>query len=334
MPRLTQLDEVLFPVEEHPVFVSVPTESGERQILVPDKKAIVNEKTHLVLGVVSRGYRLVTNHDALEWAHQCCQTVFPETKRAEWGVMATDSPSTGSHCFIDLAHNSTALDFEFVPAKDRPDAFGPFIRVTNSYNGLRALAFDIGFFRKVCKNGLIFPSSIISFYFTHRQKDIGKEIKFDVARERLSKLRDSFNEYLGALRNCTVTHQEFEPLLREVLRIRKPKDMKPASPMAADWDVLSQHMSALCSRYRVELGENAYAVFNAITEFASDPPKNRCVHRVRHSYQKLVGKWMSQFSQECCKPGFVISDYLANLAKSNGNDKVAADGAGGTMSWQ
>ena len=30
-----------------------------------------------------------------------------------------------------------------------------FIRLTNSYNGLRAPAFDIGFHRKVCKNGLI-----------------------------------------------------------------------------------------------------------------------------------------------------------------------------------
>jgi len=157
MPRLTQVDDVLFPVEEHPVFVSVPTESGERRLSVPEKKAIVNKKTNRVLGVVSRGYRLVTNREALDWAYQCCQTAFPETKPGEWEVKATDAPGTAGHCFIDLVHNSAALDFQFVPAKDRPDAFGPFIRVTNSYNGLRALAFDIGFLRKVCKNGLILP---------------------------------------------------------------------------------------------------------------------------------------------------------------------------------
>ena len=55
MPRLTQIDDVLFPVEEYPVFVSVRTESGERRLSVPDKKAIVNTKTNRVLGVVSRG---------------------------------------------------------------------------------------------------------------------------------------------------------------------------------------------------------------------------------------------------------------------------------------
>ena len=82
---------------------------------------------------------------------KCCRTVFPETQPSEWQVKDTDAPGMGGHCFIDLVHNSTALDFRFVPANDRPDAFGPFIRVANSYKGLRALAFDIGFYRKVCR---------------------------------------------------------------------------------------------------------------------------------------------------------------------------------------
>ena len=136
MARLTQLDDVIFPVEEHPVFVSVKTESGEHRLSVPAKKAIINSKSNRVLGVVSSGYRLVTNQQVLDWAYQCCRTVFPETKPQEWKVGATDAPETGGHCFIDLVHNSTVLDFSVVPAKDRPDNFGPFIRVTNSYNGL------------------------------------------------------------------------------------------------------------------------------------------------------------------------------------------------------
>ena len=341
MPRLTQIDDVLFPVEEHPVFVSVRTESGERRLSVPDKKAIVNTKTNRVLGVVSRGYRLVTNGQALDWAHQCCQTAFPETKPGEWKVKATDAPATGGHCFIDLVHNSTALDFTFVPAKDRPDAFGPFIRVTNSYNALRALVFDMGFRRKVCKNGLILPESIIRFKFTHLQRDIGETINFEVAHERLSKLKISFSEYLGVLRKCAVTSTEFEPLFCGVLLIRKPKNMKPDSPMANDWGVLSQHLGTLCSRYIEELGENAYAVFNAITEFASHPPDNRCVHRDRHSFQRLAGYWLSKFSQECRQPGFTLSDYLTKLAKDNGNGssprvrlaRRAREIPGGRASW-
>jgi hypothetical protein len=41
MARLTQLHDVLFPVDEHPIFVGIQSPSGEKRISVPDKKAIV-----------------------------------------------------------------------------------------------------------------------------------------------------------------------------------------------------------------------------------------------------------------------------------------------------
>jgi hypothetical protein len=135
MARLNKLDDVLFPVEERPVFVSF-NEARERRLSVPDKKAIVNALNRRVLSIVSRDYQIVSNREALDWAYQCCRKVFPETRTGEWEVKATDGPATGGHCHIDLVHNSTALDFSIVPAAERPEAFGPFIRVTNSYNAV------------------------------------------------------------------------------------------------------------------------------------------------------------------------------------------------------
>jgi hypothetical protein len=93
MARLSHLDDVLFAVGEHPIFVSVKSPSGEKRISVPDKKAIVHGVTGRVLGIVSRGYRLVSNRQALEWTFQCCGTVFPETKSSEWTVKAIDDES-------------------------------------------------------------------------------------------------------------------------------------------------------------------------------------------------------------------------------------------------
>jgi len=149
MTRLIDLPAVLFPVELRPILADIPDSLGDRLVPVTSKKAIVNLSTRQVLGIVGRDYRLVTNQEALEMAYECCCAVFPESKPIEWQVTAVDAPMTGGHCCIDLQHNSTALDFNCVPAGDRPDVFGPFIRVTNSYNGLRALTFNIGFFRKV-----------------------------------------------------------------------------------------------------------------------------------------------------------------------------------------
>ncbi len=225
MPRLSQLDDVLFPVEERAVFAGASGDAGGKLLPVPDKKAIVNTKRRRVLGIVSREYRLVSNREALDWACLCCRNVFPETKDIEWEVKAIDAPSTAGHCFIDLVHNSTALDFSVVPPQGRPDVFGPFIRVTNSYNGLRALAFDIGFLRKVCENGLILPDTIIRFKFTHMRRDIKETISFDVSTERLTKLKASFGSYLDALRACPVRSDQFAAFARAVLSIRVPEKL-------------------------------------------------------------------------------------------------------------
>ena len=101
MPRLTNVSDVLFPVDEHPVFVSVTEKGVERRLAVPEKKGIVNRNTGRVLGIVSRGYRLVSKEEALELAHKCCRTVFPDTQPGEWGVNAIDAPSTAGYCRID-----------------------------------------------------------------------------------------------------------------------------------------------------------------------------------------------------------------------------------------
>lgn len=312
MPRLTQLDDVLFPVEVRPVFAGANGGAG-KLLSVPDKKAIVDIKRHRVLGIVSRDYRLVSNEEALDWACRCCRAVFPETKDTEWEVKEADAPATAGHCFIDLVHNSTALNFDFVPAQARPEVFGPFIRVTNSYNGLRALAFDIGFFRKVCKNGLILPDTIIRFKFTHMRRDI-ETISFDVSHERLAKLKASFGSYLHALRACDVPSDQFVAFARAVLSIRDPKKIEPNSREAADWKSLTTYLTAMCEQYARELGENAYAVLNVVTDFASKPPASRYIQRERHSLQRLAGTWLNSFAQRCRQPAFDLATYLAELA--------------------
>lgn len=328
MQRLSNLDDILFPVEEHPLFAWVKKDTGTVSVPVPHKKAIVNSNTYQVLGIVSDDYRLVSNREALDWAKQCCRTVFPETKDVEWEVKMIDAPMTRGHCYIDMMHNSTALDFNFVSPNERPDVFGPFIRVTNSYNSMRALSFDIGFYRKVCTNGMILPESVITFRFVHSKKEIHEKINFVVDQRRLIELKRIFNEFMCVLRDCRVPRPSFETFVFGVLQIHKPKNMKPNSRLECDWKQLKQDQRVLCDRYCNELGENAYAVFNAITEFATHPPQYRCIYRDRHSFQRLAGAWLNQFSMECRKKDFSLCDYLANLVKQNGNGDDTADDNG------
>ena len=325
MARLDKLDDVLFPVDEHPVFVSYSDRYGERRLPVPDKKAIVDGNNQRVLCIVGQGHRLVTNREALDLAHQCCLIAFPETQPGEWEVDAADAPATGSYCHIDLRHNSTALDFHFVPLGQRPDAFSPFVRVTNSYNGKRPLAFDLGFHRKSCNNGLIIPDTVLHFSFTRDRQGLREGICFDVEHERLAKLKTNYIQLFGQLHSSKVRRADFEPLLRAVMRVRQPNSLAPDGPLTRDWQKLNAGLGEMCDRYAADMGENAYAVFNAITDFASRPPVSRYVRRDRHSFQRLAGKWLESFSLECLKPEFSLADYIHILehAKPESRDEKA-----------
>lgn len=310
--RLDRLDQVLFSVKEHPVFAKIKDGTTSRYLSIPSKKAIVNVDRNCVLGVVSRDYRLITNREALDWAYECCVAVFPQTKPSEWEVKATDAPSTAGYCHIDLRHNSAALDFTFIPQSQKPDAFGPFIRVTNSYNGLRALSFDIGFYRKVCTNGLIAPQSIIRFSFNHLRREIGETIKFEIAEDKLAQVRASMSSHFNLLRNCVVPRKDFGTLVMSALLLKRPEPWNPKSRIATEWQALDSELTKMNDRYANELGENAYSVFNTMTEFASHPPVNQCVRRDRHSFQKLTGAWLISFTQECVKSDFSLERYLEN----------------------
>jgi hypothetical protein len=102
------LDDLLFEVEERPVFALGFAKVSEgkagagpnRYTPVPGRKAIVRRSDDRVLGVVGRDYRLVTNQEAMEAARLCCRQVFPSTKPEEWQFATAEpdppAPSTWS----------------------------------------------------------------------------------------------------------------------------------------------------------------------------------------------------------------------------------------------
>jgi hypothetical protein len=127
-------------------------------------------------------------------------------------------------------------------------------------------------------------------------------------------MKASFGEYLGALRKCEVPRKDFDPFVCGVLRLRPPSQIDRSPRDRAEWQRLRESVGEVSSQYAHELGENAYAVFNALTDLASRPPANRCVHRDRNSLQRLTGSWVTTFSQECREPQFKLGEYLGRLS--------------------
>jgi hypothetical protein len=66
-------------------------------------------------------------------------------------------------------------------------------------------------------------------------------------------------------------------------------------------------------KYAEEMGANAYALFNAVTDFASRPPALHDFRRSQHSMQTQAGRWLREFDvmlQGNPKPNF--TEYLAD----------------------
>jgi len=161
----------------------------------------------------------------------------------------------------------------------------------------------------VCRNGLIAPDTIVRFAFAH-QRNLRVDIQFEVARDRLATLQTEMSEQFASLKTCRVPRAAFEQMVRKALLILPLKLTKPGTREAHEWASLDGHIQGLCNRYASELGENGYAVLNAITDLASHPPRNAHLHRERHGLQRLAGTWLTTFAYDCAEPGFAIDTYL------------------------
>lgn len=313
--RVTDHRDLMFPVRTVGVYAELceGVEASRRRI--PGKKAIVDCTNDRVISIVSDDYQVVTNREAVDFAFQCCEAAFPEVPRESWEVNSADAPLTRGHCHIDLTHNSAKLQFDLVTASQRPDTYGPFVRVTNSYNRTRALGFEIGFMRKVCRNGMILPRSSVRFTYDHNTRRIAERIRFRTAQRDFRELRGKFLEFLAPMRECRMPMDFFRPIALLALRIRLPEN--PSKRMEKEWAEVNTRLESLSQMYVREVGENAYALLNVISDIASRPIEAGIQRRARYKLQRLAGAWLVEFSSQCKKPAFQLPRYLGELERAS-----------------
>ena len=327
--KVDQPDDLLFPVRAVPVYADLrgganeglqrdPYKRSDEDLLrIPGQRAIVNCETERVISVVSENYQVVTNREALHYAQLCCQAAFPESAQQEWRILEAHAPSTRGSCRIDLVHPASALDFGGPKFRGKPDTFGPFVRVTNSYNRSRALGFEIGFFRKVCSNGMILPDASVRFSINHNTRKISEHVEFQVQADSFKRLREKFRKFLEPLWECDVPLNLFAPATRAVLRISKPDPM--GARQQQPWKKLAAHLESVSEKYVWDMGPNGYALMNVITDVATRPPKCPFIRREQHGLQRSAGIWLADFSEKCRKPGFEVKDYVDRLEEERTN---------------
>jgi len=69
--------------------------------------------------------------------------------------------------------------------------------------------------------------------------------------------------------------------------------------------------------YARELGENAYALFNVLTDFATYPAGIHNTATVIHSYQHKVGTWANDFLYQTGETDYSLDAYIGEKAKAS-----------------
>ena len=301
------VEDLLFNVDQVAIEAVVGSNGSTRRISVPGKKALVNKRTGNVLGVVSRDYRVVTNQEAVNLARDVCEKAFPGLSSVEWEAKRAAAPRTLSYAFIDLMHKTHVLNYWDSEIK-KDDPFTPFLRVTNSFNGARALRFDIGFMRKHCSNGVIFEEEVATIKASHSKEALA-QLKIEITSRSLPQMWDEFSKFLTSVRSISMDTHQSTQALNTVLRLpeTKPDDKKAR---AEGLQALSVDLSTRLTGYQNELGSNAYAVFNTLTDIAARPPDNAYFQKDRDTLEKRSGRWLKELARQSQTAGFDLKAWI------------------------
>ena len=285
-PGFELLEEALFKVS------MVKLLTAQDTTLLPNHRAIVSESGE-VFSVVTRDYHLVSHRKAYDLGIEAFATAFGEEASEKLQIFNVRMPSTRAWVQIDLTADSQAFE-------PRPgDRWLPFLRVINSYNRTKALEFTLGLCRWICQNGMIFGSWSATFRNTHRCQvaELPKRLRETFDEERVGQGLPAFRSHLEQLVKLRVPSHSFVPGCLEILQLRPPADLQ-SDPRAKSWSKLGSHLEKLGSKYTNELGENAYALVNAASDYASHleaPMMN--AGRV-HGLQARCGRWIEKIGDQ------------------------------------
>jgi len=302
MARNTKIKSVLFPVGFSDVIVEGRPLAGLR--------AVVDKERGTIFAVVSKDYRLITNEEALSAGRRCFGRLLQlkgEPDNLE--VFNILMPESRAHCRIDLIREGDKIVFG-------REEYRAFLRVTNSYNKTRVLSFDLGFCRSICENGVIFGAESVSFTFCHTNDAVGQEIEFRVRGDKFKRLREAFISTCKGLAAYPVKRGKAVALMARALEIkfglsRKGKALEKAREKR---DEFRKSAEKLIWKYCDELGENAYAVFNACTDYASNPGEDKSRHLI-DTYQRRAGKWATGFASQAKAGNFDLDRHIGKYAK-------------------
>lgn len=276
-------EAAFFPVRPEPMRLE---KNGQP---VPGYRAIVGPGENgkeTIFSVVSEDYQLLLNEQAVEIGRRLFARVLGDTAAADLVLVDWGMPESRASFQADF----TSRRLRFGVAGD--GRWGRFLRVKNSYNKSCQVRFSIGVRRYYCGNNLLVEAgySIVGDTFEDRhRRTIGEWLsdleEREVTEEEVRPFdEDRIRAQLERIQSVPVPGDAFLAGLVRILGIAPPDSFGPLPPEARFepgrrrpapgqwryWGALCRHLEGLTQKYRATQGDNAFALLNAATDYASD----------------------------------------------------------------
>lgn len=246
--------ESLFSVRSEKMFSASGAE-------VPGKVCIVNEMTDAVLGVVSPTYRIVTNHevvshlsDALDASGLDLDEMVAKVETGYGGSRSQVKVLLPAHTITlpkgcgSISGDETSLEFH---------AF-------NSYDGRWKYALRAGAVRFACLNGQVLGSFLGSYVEYHNSK-----LDVEEGARRVTAIANQFSGFEGWFASM-VSRELDQGVITDIFG----RFLTGAPVKDPDLEKFMQRkqvseLTKLLDGYRKEMGDNAYALYNALTDYVT-----------------------------------------------------------------
>ena len=253
--------------------------------------AIVSNDPEEIISIVTADYELVSNVRACELGRRAFELLFGSELATRLRIFNVIMPATRSWAYVDLISD----DFSFAIIGE--DRWLPFLRVSNSYNRSRALGFTVGVYRQTCTNGMIFDEQPLKLKVTNTaSKDLERRLvgafehrHFDIERCK---------GHLTNLMRLSVPTDRFVAGMLEILDVRVPAAIPRHAARRKGWPELGPCFSELGRKYGAELGNTAYALANAASEYASSQQAPLMSPARVNAHQTRCGTWVDRILKQ------------------------------------
>lgn len=303
------VNRAFFPVELRPLYMR---SNGKDESLaeLPRHLAVVDIDNEYTFSVVTDGYHLVCNEEAVEKSKELFCRVFNNISYEDMQCLNVTMPKTRSYCHIDYIHKNS--DFNVW----EEDTWTPFVRVTNSYNRTKLLRYEIGFCRWICMNGMIFGAKSVEFSYSHSRSQKENINKFVENIGDIKKLEAELTEILHQLKRYYVPSNLMFPLVLKVFSINFDERDFTKAKKIENIKAIEKCVKELTSKYFDDLGHHGYSALNVLTDFASRPIGVISPTSVINTYQEKCGNWISDFINQIDNKSFSFDEYLKTPLKT------------------